>query len=243
MTPPPAAVLTQDRLTALFDERNRLVAGAVPDAASVTTFVVLRAFDVVDLVRGARAFAADLTETEGRTWLGSWTRARFLFGDPRNLTDRARAVAPAGTAAWLGPHPSEHPPGVSRLLKPLTGSLPKLPRTLDVPGRASGPPRELRLATREVTLVNYLVHLHHTVAEAVLLGRLTADEPLRLVHQADLDPMHAHADPGYARVHYAAGDPSELRLYTSLAPAERREPCVPPTSPSRTWPVSLSRHN
>ncbi|MEU3983401.1 DUF6182 family protein [Streptomyces sp. NPDC026672] len=220
MTPPPTAALTQDRLAALFDERARLVAGATTDTTSVTALVVLRGLDVVDLVRGARAFATGLTGAEGRTWLRSWTRTRFLFGNPQNLTDRApaRTVAPAGTAAWLGPHPSDHLPGVSRLLKPLTGSLPPLPRTLDVPGRAGGPPRELRLATREVTLVKYLVHLHHTVAEAVLLGRLTVDEPLRLVHRPDLEPMSAPGSPGYARVHYAADNTSELRLYTSLAP-------------------------
>lgn len=220
MTPTPTAVGAQDRLAALFDERARLVAESTADTTPVTVLVVLRALDVCDLVRGARAFASALTEEEGRTWLRSWTRTRFLFGNPENLTGRtpARIVGPAGTAAWLGPYPSAHLPGVSRLLKPLTGSLPPLADTLDVPGLADGPPRELHVATGEVSLVKYLVHLHHTIAEAVLLGRLTAAEPLRITHRSDLDPMSAHGSPGYARVHYTADDTPELRLYTSLVP-------------------------
>ncbi|MEU7580357.1 DUF6182 family protein [Streptomyces sp. NPDC041068] len=220
MTPALAAARTQDRLAALFDERARLVAESTTDTTPVTALVLLRGLDVVDVVQGARAFAADLTEAEGRTWLRSWTRTRFLFGNPANLPDRtpARAVAPSGSVAWLGTYPKDHLPGVGRLLKPLSGSLPHLPDTLDVPGRGTGAVRELRLATRDVTLVQYLVHLHHTVAEATLLGRLGPTEPLRLTHRPDLAAEHAHGDPGYARVHYAAEDSPELRLYTSLAP-------------------------
>ncbi|WP_069886041.1 DUF6182 family protein [Streptomyces luteocolor] len=220
MTPAMAATRTHDRLSALFDERARLVAEATTDTTPVTALVLLRALDVVDVVQGARAFAAGLTEAEGRTWLRSWTRTRFLFGNPANLPERtpARAVAPGGTAAWLGTCPKDHLPGVGRLLKPLTGALPRLPDTLDVPGSGAGPVRELLVATRDVTLVQYLVHLHHTIAEATLLGRLGTTEPLRLTHLPDLDADRAHGDPGYARVHYAAENTPELRLYTSLAP-------------------------
>ncbi|MET9385223.1 DUF6182 family protein [Streptomyces sp. NPDC002928] len=217
---PPVAVPAQDRLAALFDERARLVAESTTDTTPVTTLVLLRSLDVADFVQGARLFAASLSEAEARTWMRSWTRTRFLFGNPENLTDRspARITAPAGTAAWLGPCPSEHLPGVSRLLKPLTGSLPLLPDTLDLPDRAERPRRELQLATREVTLVKYLVHLHHTVAEATLLGRLGTSEPLRITHRPCLDVRSAHDSPGYARVHYDADDSPVLRLYASLAP-------------------------
>ncbi|MEU9478089.1 DUF6182 family protein [Streptomyces sp. NPDC048191] len=229
MTPAPAPVTAreaqdtrgaQDRLTSLFDERARLVAESGKDADPVTTLVVLRSLDVHDLVHGVRAFAADLSAAEGRAWMGSWTRTRFLFGNPVNLTGRARArtVAPAGSAAWLGPCPAQHPPGVSRLLKPLTGSLPPLPAVLDIPGRAAGPPRELQLATGGLTLVGYLVHLHHTLAEAALLGRLGPGEPLRITHRLELDAHRAPGGPGYARVHHAADDSPALRLYASLAP-------------------------
>lgn len=219
MTPAMAAAGTQDGLTTLFEERARLVAEATTDTTPVTALVLLRCLDVVDVVQGARAFAAGLPEAEGRTWLRSWTRTRFLFGNPANLPDRtpARTVAPSGTVAWLGTYPLDHLPGVGRLLKPLSGSLPRLPDTLDVPGSA-GRVRELKLATREVTLTQYLVHLHHTIAEATLLGRLGITEPLRLTHRPDLDAECAYGDPGYARVHYAAEDSPELRLYTSLAP-------------------------
>jgi len=220
MTPAATAVLAQDHLAALFHERARLVAESTADTTPVTALVVLRSLDVADVVQGARAFAASLSRAEGLTWMRSWTRTRFLFGNPRNLTGRApaRIVAPAGTTAWLGPCPSEHLPGVSRLLRPLTGALPALPDTLDIPGRAGWPRRELQLATREVGLVGYLVHLHHTIAEASLLGRLGAAEPLRITHRPDLDVRSAHGSPGYARVHHAAHDSPLLRLYASLAP-------------------------
>jgi hypothetical protein len=220
MAPASAGVLAHDRLASLFDERSRLVTGSTAETTPVTVLVLLRSFDLTDIVRGAQLFAAGLSEAEGRTWLRSWTRTRFFFGNPQNLPDRAQAriVAPAGTAAWLGPYPSDHLPGVSRLLKPLTGSLPPLPGTLDIPGGPASARRELQLATREVTLVNYLVHLHHTIAEAVLLGRLGAAEPLLVRHRPDLDAGFAHGSPGYARVHYAAADSPVLRLYTSLSP-------------------------
>lgn len=209
-----------DRLAALFAERARRVAESTAPDTPVTVLVLLRSLDIGDIVRGAGAFAAGLSEAEAGTWMRSWTRTRFLFGNPENLTGRtpARVVAPGGTAAWLGPYPLERPPGLSRLLKPLTGSLPKPPAVLDVPPRAPGPRRELHLATRDLTLVDYLVHLHHTIAEATLLGRLAAAEPLRIRHRPDLDGGSAHGVPGYARVHRAAADSPELRLYTWLTP-------------------------
>lgn len=210
----------QDRLASLFNERAQWVAESTADSTPVTVLVVLRSLDVSDLVRGAAAFTAGLAEPEGATWLRSWTRTRFLFGNPANLTERAaaRTVAPGRTAAWLGPYPVDRLPGLSRLLKPVTGSLPRLPATVDVPGATEAGPRELRLATRDLGLVDYLVHLHHTVAEATLLGRLGTGERLRMVHQLDLDALAAPGSPGYARVHYADDGPPALRLYTSLAP-------------------------
>lgn len=80
--------------------------------------------------------------------------------------------------------------------------------------------RRLYVAVRGLGLVEYLVHLHHTLAEAVLLGRLDPDEPLVLTHCQDIAAETASGEPGYARVHFRDGDPDRLRLYTWLDPKE-----------------------
>lgn len=221
-----------ERLAELFAERAGWVANAPGhDDVTTTVFVMMRALNLTDLVCGTRIFAAGLPVTQSGTWLRSWTRTRFLFGNPANLTQRSRArlVAPAGAFAWLGPCPAAHPPGLSRLLKPVTGILPELPAIIDLPpsvpagsdprAQAPGRCRELIVATRGLTLVDYLVHLHHTLAESVLLGRLTPAEPLRLVHQPEISAETVSAVPGYARVHYAGPDTTSLRLYTWLSHA------------------------
>jgi hypothetical protein len=185
------------------------------DSAESTVLVVLRSLDLADLVHGACRFAADLDPDEAGAWRRSWTRTRFLFGNPANLVarDRPRVVAPGGSAAWLGPFPDGRLPGRSRLLKPVTGSLPRLPGEVDVPGE--GPARLLRVAVEGLSLVDYLVHLHHTLAEAVLLGRLSPGERVRVSHQPSIE--WEPDDPAYARV--LPGPGTDLRQYTSLAAA------------------------
>jgi hypothetical protein len=214
---------TQQRLAELFAERaarvRRPPEPSRPGEPETTVLVLLNSLDPPELVDGARRFAAGLSPEEAAAWQTSWTKTRFLFGNPANLTDRTppRVVARDGSAAWLGPYLDGRLPGPSRLLRPVTGRLPEA-LVLGPPDRpgATGA-RELLVAVRDLTLSQYLVHLHHTVAEAVLLGRLTPEEPLRLVHRPDLDTGTAQAEPGYARVHYAAEDRTDLRLYTWLS--------------------------
>jgi hypothetical protein len=213
-TVPPA----QSGLADLLAERVRSVtARAGPGPADSTVLVLLRSVRPADLAHGARQFAAALEPADAMAWLRSWTRTRFLFGNPANLSaaNRARVVAPGATAAWLGPFPNGHRPGLSRLLKPVTGRLPELPADLDLPG--VGARRVLRVAVTGLSLADYLVHLHHTVAEAVLLGRLRADEPLRLSHRPSL-AIEACGPPSYARVLPAEGDTDRLHLHTWLSP-------------------------
>jgi hypothetical protein len=229
----------QPRLAGLLAERARWVTGRAtgrPDPAEaeagVAALVLLRSLRLADVVHGAREFAAGLDPGEAEAWRESWTRTRFLFGNPANLGPRnpARVVAPGRTAAWLGPFPGTRPPGLSRLLKPVTGGLPRLAHDIDFPGSGSGvgPRRMLAIATGGLTLAGYLVHLHHTLAEAVLLGRLRPEEPLRLSHrpQAELDPEWERA--AYARVLPEDGEDGRLRVHTWLSPAQdaghRREP-------------------
>ncbi|MEE4542481.1 DUF6182 family protein [Streptomyces sp. V4-01] len=236
----------QARLRELFAARARRVGrepvtGPAPDGASESpVLVLLRSLDLAELVGGVRQFAAGLGEEEAADWERSWTLTRFLFGNPANLAARlpVRTVAPGGSAAWLGPFAEGRLPGPCRLLKPLNGRLPRLPATVACPAvpadgpspgasSAPGPPpaatprgRRLHVAVRGLGLVEYLVHLHHTLAEAVLLGLLRPDEPLVLTHCQDIDGTTASREPGYARVHFRDGDPDRLRLYTWLDPKE-----------------------
>jgi Family of unknown function (DUF6182) len=217
-SPPPS----QSRLAELLAERVEWVAGGSqgePGAstADTTVLVLLRSFHLADMVHGVREFAAALEPGAAAAWRRSWTRTRFLFGNPANLTpgNRARVVAPAATAAWLGPFPDARWPGLSRLLKPVTGGLPELPREIDFPG--VGPRRVLQVAIAGLTLVDYLVHLHHTLAEAVLLGRLRPKEPLRLSHLPAFGTGSACGPPAYARVLPEPGDTGRLRLHTWLS--------------------------
>lgn len=194
--------MTRALLTGLLAERAEWVTGrpdAEPDRDAVesTVLVLLRSPDVAGLVRGACAFAASLDEQEAGAWRRSWTRTRFLFGDPANLPERNRPrfVAPGGSTAWLGPYPSGRLPGLSRLLKPVTGDL---PAERDVPG--TGAPYLLRVAVAGLTLADYLVHVHHTLAEAVLLGRLPPYARVRVHHEPTIasvrQPVHARVLPG-----------------------------------------------
>jgi hypothetical protein len=226
-----AAVSTtaDGHLAKLFAERAAWVGGDPVRPAQMTdddrtVLVVMCRFDLVDFVTGVRAFTAGLDADEADRWRRSWTATRFLFGNPANLTGRtpARVMAANGGSAWLGPYPPTHLPGLARLLKPVTGTLPDLPPTLSVPGQ--GPPRLLYVATNGLSIVDYLVHLHHTLAEAVLGGRLGANDAVRLHHRPDIDAAVAAGEPDYARVHHPDRDTARLRLFTWLAPRPQETP-------------------
>jgi len=229
----------QSWLAELLAERVQAVtaqAGAGP--ADTTVLVLVRSLRLADLAHGARQFAAALELADAAAWLRSWTRTVFLFGNPANLpaTTPARLVAPGATAAWLGPFAHSHRPGLGRLLKPVTGRLPRLPGHLDLPG--SGPRRVLEVAVAGLSLADYLVHLHHTLAEAVLLGRLGPDEPVRLSHRPALLVDPRCGPPAYARVMAEPEGAGRLTLHTWLSRAAG--PGVPDTSPRQkegrpTW--------
>ncbi|ACZ83709.1 DUF6182 family protein [Streptosporangium roseum] len=194
--------------------------GAADSGRQVTVMVVMRRLDLGDLVQGALEFTGGLSPEEADIWYRNWTRTRFLLGNPHNLLGSAavRTVGPGGHLAWLGPVDVARPPGPSRLLKPVTGRLPELPPSVHLPGGRRGAPCEIRIACRGLTTAGYLIHLHHTLAEAVLLGRIDPRTPVRLVHVPDLDEGSALSS-AYARVHYGAD--GALRLYTFLSRGER----------------------
>ena len=213
-------VVEQAWLADLLADRVRAVADrAGSGPAETTVLVLLRSVRLADLAHGARQFAAALEPAAAGAWLRSWTRTRFLFGDPDNLpASQPGLVAPGRTAAWLGPVPHLHQPGLSRLLKPVTGRLPELPAAVDVPGAdGSTPRRVLQVAVAGLSLSEYLVHLHHTLAEAVLLGSLGEDEPVRISHRPAIAADPALGSPGYARVLPDPAAGGRLRLHTWLS--------------------------
>lgn len=225
MVPADPELVEQRRLDALLSQRHQLAArgltpsGPAPGAGDVVA-VVVRRFDLTSMVRGAMAFAAGLSAEAADGWFRAYTRTLFLFGNPHNLAARhAPALGTAGAeTAWFGPWDARRMEALSRLLKPLRGDLPALPQRCDIPGSPAAP-AELHVAVGGLNLPQYLIHLHHTLAEAVLLGTLAPDAPVRLIHWPDVDPvLAASGDADYVRVHYAAGDESRLRLYTLLTP-------------------------
>ncbi len=191
--------------------------------ADVTAPVVLRVFDPGALVRGAVRFAAALAPDQADSWFRCYTRAFFLFGNPRNLAARHALAASAGdnSIGWLGLVDRDRLVRLRRLLRPVSGRLPEMTERRVTTGPERQQPAatewDLWIATRGLDAARYLVHLHHTVAEAVLTGRLRGGDAIRLRHVTDISPSAAHPDTcAYARVHVSQHDPRRLRLYALL---------------------------
>lgn len=207
--------LLADRAQWVTGHRNRRPHEATTHGSRA--IVVLSTLDLVDLVQGARTFAHGLGSSEARDWRESWTRTRFLFGNPVNLTcgEPPRVTAPHRTASWFGPLAATHQPASARLLKPASGTLPTMPERVQVPG--TGRCRDLTMVTAGAGLVDYLVHLHHTVAEAVLRERLLPHEPIQIIHHRTWAPLPHGVDPAYARVLPHPESADSLRLHAWLS--------------------------
>jgi Family of unknown function (DUF6182) len=230
-TTPGGSGVADGWLTGRIDERHERAArgltarrAAVPD---VTVPVAMRAFDPGSTVAGALEFAAGLSEVDADSWFRCYTRTLFLVGNPVNIAERfpPATVAGNGTIAWLGVHDRRHTDHVRRLLRPVSGELPGHAASLDtvVASAAEHPVRHLWIAVRGLDVARYLVHLHHTVAEAVLLGLLPPRTALALHHVDDLDPVRAgRSNPAFVRVHH--GPDERLRLFTLLTADDRNDP-------------------
>jgi hypothetical protein len=187
--------------------------------ADVTVPVVLRTFTPAAIVRGAMTFAAGLSTVDADAWFRCYTRALFLFGDPANVAVRHPPAAVDAGTAWLGVYDAQRTTQVRRLLRPVSGVL---PAALDTTAGTGRPGWRLTVATAGLDLARYLVHLHHTVAEAVLDGTLPAGASVALHHVRHLDPAGVIRS-GYATVRvHPAGPDRPPRLYTVLTRADHR---------------------
>ncbi len=190
----------------------------------VTVPVVLREFDPQAVADGAVKFAAALAPGQSDSWFRCYTRTVFFFGNPRNLAARHAVLECAGDNAvgWLGVVDRKELNQLRRLLRPVTGALPAVSVTPGGGGAAvAAPPPGARwclwLAIRDLDLAQYLVHLHHTVTEAVLTGKVRPSDTIRLRHVLDLHPSRLErSDCIYTRVHRSLNNPERLRLYALL---------------------------
>jgi hypothetical protein len=212
-------------LAARHQRAKRGLHGINQEMAEVTVPVVLREFDPQALVDGAVRFAAALTDDQSDSWFRCYTRTVFLFGNPRNLAARYPVHARSGDDAvgWLGVLGVTELTPLRRLLRPVTGALPAVSASpAGSPGNAAatGTPWSLWLAIRNLDLAQYLVHLHHTVTEAVLTGKVGPGQTINLRHVMDLHPSRLERpDCVYSRVHHSPGNPDRLRLYALLSHA------------------------
>ncbi|QXJ22252.1 hypothetical protein AGRA3207_003226 [Actinomadura graeca] len=190
--------------------------------AGIGAVAVLRDFTPAGFAGSAVAFAGRLSPRERALWYGSFTRTVFLAGDPRNLAERFRPahVSEDGAIAWYGPGPLAEHATLRRLLRPVRGTTDPgwagaLHVALSEAQPTSGKVARLRVAVRDMTLPDYLVHVNHTLAEAVLDGLLTAADVLEIEHVP-----HLPDDPGPYEALRVSSDPlrpGSLRAYAALS--------------------------
>jgi hypothetical protein len=184
--------------------------------------VVVDDFTPEALVRGTIDFAVAVPEKERAAWHRSFTRTVFLAGRPQSLRTRHPARVVTGGLGWYGPAPDAGLRNLSRLLKAFQG-----PAAVDVPGTVviagDGPVAEVAVAVDGVSVRDYLVHVHHLVAEAALRGLVRTGDGVRITHHPDLDrpEVRRALDPARAgavqtRITYDNRDPDRLRLYAVL---------------------------
>ncbi|GAA1032774.1 hypothetical protein GCM10009557_32330 [Virgisporangium ochraceum] len=194
---------------------------AAPDVAAIA---VLRRFDPEVFVRSAVAFAAGVHGTRRDAWFRAFTRTIFLSGNPANLRGRFTGdhLCDDGSMMWFAPVPPDASLGLRRLLKRFDGGgEPVVPATLttDLPGPASGTVHRLEIATAGLTVGDYLVHVNHVLAEAVLTRVIRPGDRLDLSHA----PRIGHGGPPYSmlRVHHDTADHARLRAYVALSAGSR----------------------
>ncbi|MER7779735.1 DUF6182 family protein [Streptomyces sp. NPDC096191] len=164
-----------------------------PDRTAVT--VVLRRFAPTTFAQSAVGYALDLPDTLSEPWLRAYTRTVFLSGNPDNLRTRFafHHVSADGTMAWTLPEETAETPPLRRLLRLFpAAALPPLPARIEIPPRTAAAPdvptARLDVVTTRISLADYLVHVHHALAEAVLTGLIGPHTAVALRHLPRLDP-------------------------------------------------------
>ncbi|TDD96350.1 DUF6182 family protein [Actinomadura rubrisoli] len=216
-------MLDQATLRAALDDRISRAHRAWPSGSTgIAAIAVLRDFTPATFAGSAVAFAARIVPQARAHWYAGFTRTIFLAGNPRNLKARFPPdhLSEDGSIAWYGPVPLADYQPLRRMLRPLQGTVdPAWPTTSRVPlanpHSAAGTIAHLRVATQGLTLQDYLIHINHTLAEAVLDGLLTTADALTIEHMPQLPD-----DPGpyqALRISTDPQTPDHLRAYTTLS--------------------------
>ncbi|MFD0689989.1 DUF6182 family protein [Actinomadura fibrosa] len=211
-------MLDQETLRATLSDRITRARRAAPQGGTgVAAIAVLRDLAPCAFAASAVAFAARMAPRTRALWYRDFTRTIFLAGDPHNLAARFRPdhLAEDESIAWYDPAPPGDRKPLRRMLRPVQGRI-TWPDALDVPLTPSGRTvARLRVAVQDLTLQDYLVHVNHTLAEAVLDGLLPTDGALAIEHVP-----HLPDDPGpwqALRVSTDPRDPGRLRAYAALS--------------------------
>ncbi len=183
------------RLTTVPPGSGHLVAAVVVDDLAPESFLT-----------GAIDFALAVPEPLRLGWQRSYTRTIFLAGRPRSVVSRHPdgLVTADASFAWYGPAPEAKLRPLSRLLRAFHGPepvpAPAGPVEVTVPGVATGHLLQARVATDGVTARDYLVHVHHLVAEATIRGLVRPGDVVRFEHRPHLDDADSlwALDPAYA---------------------------------------------
>ncbi|MEV0174699.1 DUF6182 family protein [Streptomyces sp. NPDC050803] len=219
-------------LTAAAQSRRTAVRDGLSDAPApwgLSVTVVVADLDVPAFIAGAADFALALPPGLRDGWYRSYTRTAFLAGAPASVAARHphRHATADNRLAWHGPAPRGTLRPLSRLLRAFHGpapiDVPSGPLTTAVSGTPSGHVVDATVATGGVSTREYLVHVHHLIAEAALRGLVGPGDTVRVDHRPDLDPDRlrtlidpARADRVQTRIGHSPTDPGRLRLYGVL---------------------------
>ncbi len=196
--------------------------------------VVVADLDVETFIAGVAGFALALPDDAREGWYRSFTRTVFLAGHPATVAARHpyRQATDDARCAWYGPARRGALQPLSRLLRAFHGPVPMEvadgPLTVHVPGTPSGRVLDMAVAVGGVSTGEYLVHVHHLVAEAALRGLLRPGDEFRVEHRQTLgaaefrdDLAPARADHVQTRIVPSRTEPERLRLYGLLTPNRR----------------------
>jgi len=200
------------------------LAAAAAERNGVAAVAVLRRFDPASFVGSAAGLALGLAPEVGAGWYAAFTRTVFLYGNPANLAERFHFdhVAPDGSVAWCAPRQLDRLSTLRRLLPLVNGvtqvDVPaevsvRIPLRPDSPDPvAGGRVRTVEVATGGVSLAEYLVHVNHLVAEAVLGGLVGYGDTLQVRHV----PRLGRGSHELLRVQVDGAQPVRLRAYAGL---------------------------
>jgi len=211
------SAVSQDHLRGELARRLRLGAAAGgEEGRALSAFVVVERVEPAAFVDGAIRFTAGLDPALAEAWLGTFTRAVFLAGDPLRIAARhpARQVAADGSAAWFGPAVADSLRGLRLLLKAFEApQLPPLPDRVELGDPRADERRLLYVATAGIGTAEYLVHLNHVVCEATIAGLLAPGTALELRHVERIEDSRG----SFACSRVVADEDGELRRCAAVA--------------------------